>query len=174
VLNSSSYNSAVWSAGEQLVRAGYPAQVVDAGFDWVGSHAGVLARPGRRAAGLPGYETWYDRMFPGLEVCAMVSSSPLSLPGFRLLRVASYDEIGFAVPERLYLYVAERGYCARRAGGARTPEVAGATKVGRGPCQPGGPRGDARAAKGVYPAQWGPLPTCGGGLQLACRPGDQL
>jgi hypothetical protein len=121
VLNSSSYNAAVWSAGEQLVRAGYPAQVVDAGFDWVGSHARVLARPGRRVAGLPGYETWYDRMFPGLEVCAMVSSSPLSLPGFRLLRVASYDEIGFAVPERLYLYVAERGYCARRAGGVTNP-----------------------------------------------------
>jgi hypothetical protein len=103
-LNADAYDGARWSAGQDLVKAGYPPTRVDAGFEWVGSHAAVPARPGRRVAGAPSYETWYDQMFPGFRDCAFVSGSPTGGPALELMRTVSYDAIAFAVPERLYLY----------------------------------------------------------------------
>ena len=38
-LNADSYDGARWSAGQIAVEAGARADAVDAGFDWVGSHA---------------------------------------------------------------------------------------------------------------------------------------
>jgi hypothetical protein len=111
-LNSDAYDAARWSAGRDLVRAGYPASAVDAGFDWVGAHARAPAQPGRALAGAPAYETWYDQMFPGLEDCALVSSSPLLWSSLRLFRTVGYDELAIATPAHLYLYLVDNASCA--------------------------------------------------------------
>lgn len=110
-LNSDAYDAARWAAGQELVDRGYPASAVDAGFDWVGAHAGGVARPGRAVAGAPAYEMWYDQMFPGFKDCAVVSSSPLLGPSLQLLRTTRYEELGFAVPERLYVYLVDNRAC---------------------------------------------------------------
>jgi Dolichyl-phosphate-mannose-protein mannosyltransferase len=103
-LNADAYDGARWAAGEQAVKWGYPASAVDAGFDWVGSHATAPAVRGRRVVGAASYETWYDQMFPGFRDCAFVSGSPLEEPHLAELRVLAYKELGFAVTEHLYIY----------------------------------------------------------------------
>jgi 4-amino-4-deoxy-L-arabinose transferase-like glycosyltransferase len=114
-LNSDSYDAARWAAGRDLVKGGYRATTVDAGFEWVGSHATGLTRPGRVVAGAPAYEQWYDQLFPGFRDCALVSASHLLWPSLRLIRTVSYDEVGFALPERLYLYIVDNSPCRVRA-----------------------------------------------------------
>ena len=113
-LNADAFGAARWSAGESLVAAGYPAQDIDAGFEWVGAHALSAADPARPAAGAPSYETWYDRMFEGFDDCAFVSSSPLLLPSLRLVRISTYNEVAFGIPERLYWYQVAGGHCGAR------------------------------------------------------------
>jgi len=109
-LNADSYDGARWSAGLDAVGAGYKPGTVDAGFDWVGSHATVAAARGRHVAGIPSYETWYDTMFSSFRDCAFVSGSQVALPHVALLRTVRYEEVGFAVPEYLYIYgVRDRG-----------------------------------------------------------------
>ena len=110
-LNADAYDAARWSAGEDLVKAGYPPGAIDAGFDWVGDHATVVARPGRAVASAPGYEMWYDQMFPGFQDCALVSGSRLLWTSLRLVRITSYDEVAFAGTEHLYIYVAHSPRC---------------------------------------------------------------
>ena len=56
-LNADAYDAARWSAGDKAVAAGVPATMVDAGFEWVGSHQSAVALPGRRVPGSPFYET---------------------------------------------------------------------------------------------------------------------
>ncbi|HXW78257.1 MAG TPA: hypothetical protein VEJ84_02095, partial [Acidimicrobiales bacterium] len=103
-LNADSYDAARWTAGQEAVRAGYAAGTVDAGFEWVGSHTAAVAQPGRRARGAPSYEKWYVEMFPGSHECAVVAASALPVSSLRLLGTARYEELGFAVPEHLYIY----------------------------------------------------------------------
>jgi hypothetical protein len=110
-LNSDSYDAARWTAGGDLVKAGYQATTVDAGFEWVGTYATGLAKPGRAVAGAPAYEQWYDQLFPGFRDCALVSASPLLSPSLHLIHTVSYDEVGFAVPERVYLYAVDNSRC---------------------------------------------------------------
>jgi hypothetical protein len=110
-LNADAYDAARWSAGRDAVMAGFAATTVDAGFEWVGNHATTVAKPGRRAADAPPYETWYDQMFPGFRDCAFVSGSRLDEPALVLMRAVSYNELAFAVPERLYLYAVRRSGC---------------------------------------------------------------
>ena len=110
-LNSDSYDAARWSAGRQLAEAGYPVWAIDAGIEWVGSHTAALARPGRVVASAPPYEQWYVQMFQGASDCAIVSASPLLSSSIHLWRTLSYDEIAFARPERLYLYVVDNRAC---------------------------------------------------------------
>ncbi len=45
-LNADAYDAARWAAGDKAVAAGVPATMVDAGFEWVGSHEADVARPG--------------------------------------------------------------------------------------------------------------------------------
>lgn len=110
-LNSDSYDAARWSAGRQLAEAGYPFGAIDAGIEWVGSHTAALARPGRVIAGAPPYEQWYVQMFPGASDCAVVSASPLLSPSIHLMTTLSYEELAFARPERLYLYLVDNRTC---------------------------------------------------------------
>jgi hypothetical protein len=115
-LNADSYDGARWSAGLQAVGAGYRPGTVDAGFDWVGSHTATAAVRGRLVAGAPSYETWYDKMFSSFRDCAFVSGSPVAAPHVALLGTLRYEEVGFAVPERLYIYGVRDPACERRAG----------------------------------------------------------
>jgi hypothetical protein len=110
-MNADAYDGARWQAGELAVKAGVIPSRVDAGFEWVGDHASELAISGRSVAGAPAYETWYDKMFPGFRECAFVSGSPWTAPALTLLRTTTYDELGFAVPERLYIYLVKDPGC---------------------------------------------------------------
>jgi hypothetical protein len=110
-LNSDAYDAARWRAGQVAVNAGLAPATVDAGFEWVGSHAAALAVRGRRVAGAPPYETWYDEMFRGFRDCAFVSGSQWQAANLRLLRTTTYQEVGFAGPERLYLYAVRSPGC---------------------------------------------------------------
>jgi hypothetical protein len=106
------YDAARWSAGQDAEKAGFAASTIDAGFEWVGSHTTATAEPGRKVAGAPPYETWYDQMFPGFKDCAFVSGSPLDEPSLVLLRSLMYNELAFAVPEHLYVYAVRGVGCA--------------------------------------------------------------
>jgi hypothetical protein len=103
-LNADAFDAARWSAGEALQAMGCPAQEVDAGFEWVGSHAREGARPGRVVNNAPAYETWYYRMFPNLKACGIVSSTPVVSRSLHLVGTVKYNELAFAIPERLFLY----------------------------------------------------------------------
>ena len=103
-LNADSYDGARWSAGQMAVKAGARANAVDAGFDWVGSHAAAPAVRARQVAGVPSYEMWYDQLFPGFRDCAFVSGSLPAPHGTSLIGIVRYKELGFAVPEHLYIY----------------------------------------------------------------------
>ncbi|HYA44287.1 MAG TPA: hypothetical protein VED59_01675, partial [Acidimicrobiales bacterium] len=111
-LNADAYDSARWRAGQLAVRAGFSASDVDAGFEWVGSHAHTSAVRGREATGAPAYETWYDQMFRGFRDCAFVSGSGRRAPDLAPMGTVSYDLLGVAVPERLYLYTVRIPGCA--------------------------------------------------------------
>ncbi len=110
-LNADAYDAARWSAGNKAVAAGVPATMVDAGFEWVGSHESAAAVPGRRVLGVPFYETWYDQMFPAFVECAFVSGNEVSLPSLRRLATVSYQGFGFAGRQYLYVYLVRRPGC---------------------------------------------------------------
>ncbi|MGP8208536.1 MAG: hypothetical protein ACLQVK_21215 [Acidimicrobiales bacterium] len=110
-LNADAYDAARWSAGHQAVAAGVPAAMVDAGFEWVGSHQSDIAVPGRQVRGSPFYLTWYDQMFPAFKECAFVSGNLVALPWLRRLTTVSYQELGFAGREDLYVYLVRAPGC---------------------------------------------------------------
>ncbi len=82
---------------------GYDPQLVDAGYEWVGSHATSTPSPGSNDYGL----TWdYDAVAIA-RPCAIVSNSPLADDDLTLIRVdhsayRRYLFVGFDEP--LYLY----------------------------------------------------------------------
>ncbi len=110
-LNADSYDGARWSAGQIAVEAGARADAVDAGFDWVGSHATTAAKRARQVSGLPSYVMWYDQLFPNFRDCAFVSGSLPAPHGTSLVGRVRYNEFGFAVPEYLYIYVVRARSC---------------------------------------------------------------
>jgi hypothetical protein len=110
-LNADAYDAARWSAGDRAVAAGVPARMVDAGFEWVGSHQRGTARPGRRVRSAPFYDTWYDQMFPAFSECAFVSGNLVALASLTRLATVTYQELGFAEPETLYVYAVHRPGC---------------------------------------------------------------
>ena len=60
----------------------------------------------------PPYELWYDQMFPRFKECAFVSGSPVASADVFLLGTVRYQEVGFAVPEYLYIYRVRDQECA--------------------------------------------------------------
>lgn len=115
-VNADAYDGARWRAGELAVKAGVRPSQVDAGFEWVGDHADEDAISTRHEAAAPLYETWYDQMFPGFQECAFVSGSPWSGPRLKPLRETTYNELGVAVPEHLYIYAVRSPGCAGEPG----------------------------------------------------------
>lgn len=110
-LNADAYDAARWSAGDKAVAAGVPATMVDAGFEWVGSHQPGVAVPGRRVPGNPFYETWYDQMFPAFAECAFASGNLVTLMSLKPLATVTYQELGFARPETIYVYLVRQPGC---------------------------------------------------------------
>jgi hypothetical protein len=110
-LNADAYDAARWSAGNKAVAAGVPARMVDAGFEWVGSHQAGVAVPGRPLRGGPFYLTWYDQMFPAFKECAFVSGNQVALASLRRLATVTYQEYGFAGRETLYVYLIRNPGC---------------------------------------------------------------
>jgi hypothetical protein len=110
-LNADAYDGARWHAGQLAVQAGFEPSVVDAGFEWVGTQTPEDANRALQALPGPDYEAWYDKMFAGFRDCAFVSGSPSSQAGLTLLRKTTYDEIGFAVPEHLWIYSVQSAGC---------------------------------------------------------------
>jgi len=110
-LNADAYDGARWQAGQVAVQAGFGPSVVDAGFEWVGTHTSEDANRALQVLPGPAYEAWYDKLFAGFRDCAFVSGSPSPQPGLTLIRTTTYDELGFAVTEHLWIYSAQRPGC---------------------------------------------------------------
>jgi hypothetical protein len=110
-LNADSYDGARWQAGQVAVQAGFAPSEVDAGFEWVGTHTSEDANRALQVLPGPAYEAWYDKLFAGFRDCAFVTGSPSPQPDLTLLRVTTYDELGFAVPEHLWIYAAQAPGC---------------------------------------------------------------
>ena len=78
---------------------------------------GSGAMPRRRRSGpvqvaaVPSYEMWYDQLFPGFRDCAFVSGSLPAPHGTSLIGTVRYKELGFAVPEHLYIYAVKSRRC---------------------------------------------------------------
>jgi hypothetical protein len=81
LLNAAAFNAARWNAGALFVRAGVPADRIDAGYEWVGYHATTPAYPRR-----PFYQMWW----PAFRPCVVISSSPQTLPDERLVGTTTY------------------------------------------------------------------------------------
>ena len=93
-LNSDAYGSAVWRAGQALVRAGEAPSSVDGGFAWNGWYAEYPMAPVEADGPI--------RVTP---TCGVISSFKFGgHPRAKLVAVTNYDEYGFALPEHLYSY----------------------------------------------------------------------
>jgi hypothetical protein len=114
LLNADAYDGARWSAGQEAARAGAAAVTIDAGFDWVGSHAAEPAVRGRPGVGALPYEMWYDQMFPRFKECAFVSGSPVAQAHLAHIGTERYNELLFGWTERLYIYAVRSAACEGR------------------------------------------------------------
>jgi hypothetical protein len=104
LLNAFAFDAAGWRMGELAVRRGFTPGTVDAGMAWVGYYATGIAEVGATPSAT---ESWYDAWWPSFRLCAMVSSSLLDIPGFRLeaADIEAYRLLLFAGDEEpLYLY----------------------------------------------------------------------
>lgn len=100
------YDAARWRAAQDLVDRGVPARDIEAGLEWVGTHAGTVAR---RGAVNPDAVTWYARMFPGVRACYLVSAG--GRPAGEV--VAEPEFARYAVAGRERLWVVRTGWCDR-------------------------------------------------------------
>ena len=109
MLNSFAFDSARWRAGEQLAQLGVAPDEIDAGYEWVGSHAPFLADLVTPTSGL----TFYEGYFSGYLACGVVSSNTWTDPGYQLVGTESYDLNLIVGPtEYLYLYRSTSPDCA--------------------------------------------------------------
>lgn len=98
-LNSYAFDSARWRAGGQLVEFGFTPDDIDAGYEWVGTHATSPAS----SSPIGGGETFYQTWWPTRRTCAIVTNGMQD--GNHLLGTVDYSLYLFAGPvERLYMY----------------------------------------------------------------------
>jgi hypothetical protein len=112
-LNAFAFDAARWRLAGLAMARGYPATAVDAGFDWVGTHAVGPAVGG--GTGL----TWYGYFWASSSACAVLSEGPVNLPDSRVLVIetVAYRELLFAgLEEPLYLYASNAQGCPQPAG----------------------------------------------------------
>lgn len=95
-LNSDAYDRALWDAGKLAVAKGAPVNEVFDGFTWEGQ---------------------YENMRWVRAYCAQVSNVPLKLAingvPFHLEALVHWDDLGFAVAERFYVYKLDTPSCPR-------------------------------------------------------------
>jgi hypothetical protein len=109
MLNSFAFDSARWHAGEKLAQLGVAPDELDAGYEWVGSHAPSLPDSVKPGTGL----TFYEAYFSGYRACGVVTSDMWAEPGYELVGTESYSLNLIAGPtEPLYLYRATSPDCA--------------------------------------------------------------
>jgi hypothetical protein len=101
-VNTATYDAARWHAGELAVSRGVTAGTVDAGFEWVGAHASSPADPARGK----GYALGYPHMFASFRQCAVVSGSRFVGTPLRLVGTVSYESLGIARRQTLFVYKA--------------------------------------------------------------------
>ena len=99
-VNTATYDAALWRGGQLAVSKGVTAATVDAGFEWVGAHASSPADP---ACG-KGYAVGYPHMFPSFRQCAVVSGSRFVGTRLRLVGTVSYESLGIARRQTLFVY----------------------------------------------------------------------
>jgi hypothetical protein len=111
LLNRAAVDVGRWNTAEALVAAGYPADRVDAGYEWVGDHAARVVVPDHGPA--PG-ERWYHLIVEDYRPCAIVASSSLVEPGIELASVtpAAYRLLLFTGPPApMYVYRTDEAGC---------------------------------------------------------------
>lgn len=99
------YDAARWEAAAQLVARGVAPQDIDAGFEWVGTHA---AGPYKHSD-LPtsdADDSWYVRHFDGARACYVVSGRPM--PNRDLVGTHPFVTFGVFGESTLHIY---RGDC---------------------------------------------------------------
>ncbi len=114
-LNAYSYLVGVWDSGLAAVARGIPATKIDAGFQWVGTHATTRAYL-TRTPHLNSTEGRYDAYFPRFVECAVVTQRPMHPKGMSLAEVRHYKEYGIFGSANLYLYVTS-GSCGQTKSG---------------------------------------------------------
>lgn len=72
LLNAKAFDAARWRFGDEAVRRGFGADVVDAGYEWVSTYARGL---GDAHAPVRAGQIWYYRVWPSFHACAVVSST---------------------------------------------------------------------------------------------------
>jgi hypothetical protein len=108
--NSFAYDAARWREGQAAVMAGYDANTVDAGYEWVGYHAIGRSTSGESNFSLP----WYYGAIPANLPCIVISNSRLADSPLMLLREtpsAYLNYLFLGPPEPLYVYAAVRDGC---------------------------------------------------------------
>ncbi len=108
--NSFAYDAARWRAGEAAEAAGYAPRTVDAGYEWVGFHAG---RRIDQSAPDPA-STWYAQALMPARPCAVVSNSADAPSGYRLVHAdqTPYRQYLLVGPyQPLYLYGSSDAGC---------------------------------------------------------------
>ncbi len=109
-INADTYSAARWRAGKIAVSQGVPAKSVDAGMEWVGTHAtGAVNKSLHPSA--PAYEPWYALVEPGFRECAVVSGSPLTYPTLDFVKTLTYEVLGFVGSGTLYIYISSAPGC---------------------------------------------------------------
>jgi 4-amino-4-deoxy-L-arabinose transferase-like glycosyltransferase len=99
-VNSATYYAALWRGGQMAVSRGVSAATVDAGFDWVGTYASSPADPARGK----GYASGYPHYFASFRQCAVVSDSRFVGTRLRLIGTVSYESLGIARRQTLFVY----------------------------------------------------------------------
>ena len=108
--NSFAYDAARFREGEAAVALGYDATTVDAGYEWVGIHAVGDQSATIEFKGL----NWWQDLFPSFRPCALLSNTPVDVPGYELVREnsAAYRQyLLFGPAQPLYLYGAHLDGC---------------------------------------------------------------
>jgi hypothetical protein len=114
LVNSHAFDVARWRAGDVLARLGIATNEIDAGYEWLGYHATVQARPGRPA---PDPVIWYRGWWPAFRMCGYVSAVPDPSVASRFIGTMSYRLFLVAGDtEQLYLYRVNDPGCPSTAG----------------------------------------------------------
>ena len=97
-----SFDVARWEAASDLVRAGWAANRVDAGLEWVGYHTPGQAMPTDRHP--DAYGPFMD-MFPNSEQCVVVAAAPLEpAAGTTLVGTHEYASFTLTGTSTLWIY----------------------------------------------------------------------